>query len=152
MREDCRRYRDDLPLLAAGRLEAAAVQRLEAHLAGCADCRAEQAVLRVLCARLPASPALHARVRRSAIAMPRSMPAFARAALAAGIATLVLAGALVLGRSDAGTRIATAPDSATTTAADLGWAARTDPLLHGGPGLDALSEAELAQLLEEMQS
>ena len=50
---------DDLPALLDGALDPAARRTVEAHLAGCADCRAEQgrltAALRLL-TRLPAAP------------------------------------------------------------------------------------------------
>ena len=151
MTGECEHLRDDLPLHAAGRLAHPAVQRVEAHLQECAACRAEHALVLALRAPLPAPAELHARVRRASIVTPRRVPTFARFALAAGLVTIIAGGALVLARPDGPGRAATNPVDA-DGASELGWAARMDPLLDGGPGLAALSVEELELLLEEMQS
>lgn len=145
----CESIRDDLPRYAAAALAADRLRAVERHLQACAECRAEHELLVLLRTPLQVPPALEARVRRAVAATPaRGRPVLARVALAAGIAAAAVTGTLLVTRDDDEPVVA----SAAIEAAGLDWAARTDPLLHGGPGLEQLSDDELELLLEEIQS
>jgi predicted anti-sigma-YlaC factor YlaD len=147
----CESVRDDLPLLAAGTLPDVRARQIEAHLESCAACRAERALIGLLRTPLAAPMGLEARVRRVVATAPAADRHGLRTfAAAAAVASVIAGGVLALQWVGAD-----APDTvATQTAGDveLGWAARIDPLLDGGPGLQALSDEELELLLEEMQS
>ncbi len=160
MKERCDAIRDSLPLYAAGTLDREATLRIEQHLHGCAECRDEQALIALLRVPLAAPAGLDARVRR-AVAAGTTLadasgwrfghavtPAW-RTAIAAALAVVAIgSGGLLLSRNEAAGPIA----ANGLESVDLGWAARTDPVLHGGPGLESLSDEELLLLLEEMQS
>lgn len=145
----CDSIRDDLPHYAAAVLESDRMRTVERHLQECADCRAEHELLVVLRTPLQAPAGLEARVRHAVAAAPaRRRRIHGRAVLAAGIAAAAVTGTLLVTRdTDDPVVAATGVDPV-----GLGWATRTDPLLHGGPGLEQLSDEELEQLLEEMQS
>lgn len=161
---DCETIRDEIPALLRGELLTHEVAALEQHLGGCAECRAEVDIVRLLQSTLAPVPAgLEARVlgavrsgrlidnaphgtrtagdrfRSGPIRLIRSAPA--RLAMAATVAAAVLGGSLMLGRD--GTELDVDLDS-------VSWAAAEDPLLHGGSELHDLSVEELELLLEEL--
>ena len=150
----CESMRDDMPLLAAGVLDDARAREVTQHVAACVSCRAERDLVELLRTAPVTPPGLESRVLRAA-AVPAPPPRWRVGALAAAAALVaVIAGSAVLLQS----RSADAPDvvavgsDPNVEAAELSWAARTDPLLHGGPGLAALSDEELELLLQEMES
>lgn len=151
MNGTCDSVREDLPLFVANALTDARAQQIEAHLSGCVECRRERALIDVLRVRPPAPAGLEARVRGALAAAParRSL----RPALAAAAAVVILAAGAVALQWASGDAPAVATDETNgVDTVELGWAARTDPLLHDAPGLAALSDEELEVLLEEMQS
>lgn len=150
----CESMRDDVPLLAAGVLADARAREVAQHVSECASCRAESDLVALLRTAPVAPVGLQSRVLRAA-AVPAPPPRWRVGALAAAAALVtVIAGSAVLLQppgTDAPDVVAAAsqPD---VEAAEISWAARMDPLLHGGPGLGALSDEELELLLQEMES
>ncbi len=149
MTDGCSAFRDDLPLHAAGALDGERMRDVERHLQACAECRAESELIALLRTPLAAPTGLAARIGGAVAAAPAiGAPRYLRLAVAAGIAALALtATVLVSQRAEQEVDGGTAGELV-----ELGWAARMDPVLHGGPGIDALSDEELELLLEEMQS
>jgi predicted anti-sigma-YlaC factor YlaD len=143
---DCDAIRDLLPALVRGELLPYDTASAEQHLDGCATCRAEAGIVRLLQESLAPVPAgLEARVigavrRRSS---RRWTPV--RLAMAATLAAAVLGGSVVFDRM-------TSRDTAEVGSDPyvLSWAAAEDPLLHGGSELQQLSEEELEVLLIEL--
>jgi anti-sigma factor RsiW len=149
--DPCDAIRDDLPLYAAGALDDERARQIAQHLRTCAECRHEQHLIALLRAPIGAPAGLQDRVRRAVGAAPAARARQPwRTALAAAVAVLVIgAGALVLdGRRGSPASL----EPMNMDAAALGWAARMDPVLHGGVGLEALTDEELELLLVEMQS
>ncbi|MGH7447472.1 MAG: zf-HC2 domain-containing protein [Longimicrobiales bacterium] len=140
-RYDCEAIRDLLPSLTRGEMLPHEAAPAELHLEGCAECRAQRAIVRLLQTTIaPVPPGLESRViavvhRRAA---RRGSPA--RLALAATLAAAVLGGAFVYDRLGR--------DRVDVDA--VSWAAARDPLLHGDSELHDLSVEELEMLLEEM--
>ncbi len=135
-------------------------RRVEAHVEGCSDCRAEAELLRVLRASRPEPPAeLAARIKgglREAGARPGASPGWIPwewtafvPRLAAAAAVLVLAASVVLlpgrdpGDDDLGVELAL--DQVPEV-----WLS-DDGMVAGAPLLGDLSDEELATLLEEME-
>lgn len=139
---DCEAIRDLLPALARGELLSHEATLADLHLAACADCRAEAAIVRLLQTTLaPVPAALEGRVitairRRTLL---RGRPA--RLALAATLAAAVIGGSLIYDRAGV-------TDDLDIDA--VSWAAAQDPLLHGGSELHELSVEQLELLLEEL--
>ena len=152
MSETCHAVRDDLAPYTAGTLPAVRAQQIDDHLESCAECRTEHALIMLL--RTPhAVPAeLAGRVRRAAALPVPADHSQRRVLAAAAVAATILGGAIVALQWTNSTPEPAAVPAVETAASELGWAARTDPVLHEGPGLSALSDEELEVLLEEMQS
>ncbi len=149
MMDRCDAIRDDLPLLAQGVLEPVRAQQIEQHLQTCADCRDEHALVALLRAPLVAPAGLGERTLRAtgSTSAPGNVRPW-RTAVAAAVAVLAIGtGALLLTRSQDDYALLENGD-----AAAFGWATRSDPVLHGGVGLEALTDDELELLLAEMQS
>lgn len=149
MMDRCDAIRDDLPLLAQGVLEPVRAQQIEQHLQTCADCRDEHALVALLRAPLVAPAGLAERTLRAtgSTSAPGNVRPW-RTAVAAAVAVLAIGtGALLLTRSQDDYALLENGD-----AAAFGWATRSDPVLHGGVGLEALTDDELELLLAEMQS
>ena len=148
----CHAVRDDLAVYAAGTLPAVRAQEIEDHLDSCAECRTEHALIMLLRTPHAVPSELAGRVRRAAALPVPADHSQRRVLTAAAVAATILGGAIVaLQLTNSAPETAAAP-AVEAAASELGWAARTDPLLHDGPGLSALSDEELAVLLEEMQS
>lgn len=149
MKDSCERIRDDLPLQMQGVLDGERAAAVEWHLRTCVECRAERELLGLLQRPIEAPAGLRSRLERTlATPQPQRAPGVRPGVLAAALAVVALGGTLLIGRPD--DTDVTAPVD--VEAAELGWAARIDPVLHGGPGLDALTDDELELLLEEVQS
>jgi anti-sigma factor RsiW len=159
-RYDCETVRDLLPLLVRGEVLPYARSGAEQHLAACDECRAEVALVRVLSASAPATPAgLEARValalRARTVAAPRWTPG--RLAMAATVAAAVLGGSVVFERSgyykpSSEMIVQNTSFAGDDAAAPLSWAAGQDPLLHGAARLQELSIEELELILAEMDT
>lgn len=144
---ECDAMRDLIPDLAAGRLSPARARAAEAHVAACADCAAERAIVdSVLRQRVEPPAGLDARVL-AGLAAPRAPRVPVRLALAATIVVSIGAGA-ILWRSGG----APAPPPAESGTPAIVWPASDEPLLHGAPSLGDLSTEELETLLEEWDS
>lgn len=184
MLRDCENaeMRDRLPDLMHGRLTEPERASVAAHVASCADCTAELALLERTRAELARTPAVD--VRRIASVIPRALPATARQSvplhrrssmrIAASVAFIVAAGsalAVAVGRNgDVGTPstagvVAVAPtDSTGVTKAPVPDAeprvvaaapARATNGSRGmslGGGVADLSEGEMESLLAALES
>lgn len=140
-RYDCEAIRDLLPSLMRGEMLSYDATSAELHLEGCAACRMEADIVRLMQESIAPVPAgLESRViaavhRHRA---RRGLPA--RLALAATLAAAVVGGSVLYDRFG-------------STSLDIdavSWAAARDPLLHGDSELHDLSVEELELLLEEL--
>ena len=155
--------RDQLPLYVSGRLDARSRSAVEAHLAGCAECAAEVAMLSAVGRAFPV-PAVD--VARIAAAMPRRTPrpvapAFYRQPLwrlAASLTLFITGAATYLVVRSGGPGVApqvagSAPVAETTlalatpTRAPAGGAERASDLVAVGTDLSELTDAQLQSLL-----
>lgn len=184
MLRDCENaeMRDRLPELMHGRLTGTERESVAAHVAACADCTAELALLERTRAELAVRPAVD--VPRIVSALPRAVPATGgqpipihrRPAmrLAASVAFIVVAGsalAVALGRDEGGVGswsggvVAISPSN---SAAGATTSARgSEPAIHAGAparatngsrgmslggGVADLSEGEMESLLAALES
>ena len=183
MLRDCENaeMRDRLPDLMHGRLTESERASVQAHVASCADCTAELALLERTRAELARIPAVD--VRRIASVIPRAMPVTARQRvplhrrssmrLAASVAFIVAAGtalAVTVGR-DGGRVITPSGGTVASTSADTSPVASSEPRVvavgpavtpvrytHNsrgmslGGGVADLSEVEMESLLAALES
>ena len=152
-RLNCEYVRDVYPDVLNGRADDALVQSVRAHLATCADCRTEVAVVNSLHAHRPTVPAeLHARVA-SAVVQQRGRFTFSRSSLgmAATLAAALIGGSVILQNQQP------EPNGAATAQhADaplgVGFVGVEDAMLSGQGSLDDLSVEQLETLLREIES
>lgn len=145
---ECDTVRTAIPDLAHGRLESGDIRSVEDHLAGCAECRAELDLARLLVASRPEIPTdLSVRVvaswraERTSFRRPWwALTAAAVAALALGIGITSDSSAPVLGE---------APGFASEYDDGQLWMS-DDGLLAGAPAIDDLSDEALLELLDEL--
>lgn len=144
---ECERIRDLIPERVAGRLDAVRSAQVDAHIAACAECAAEYALVMTM-RRHPVHPPaqLEARVL-SALATPIHRRPWSMA-IAAGL-TMAIGAAVILERT--GRAPAPVPEEQTAGPV-LIWPATEEPLMHGAPSLSELSVEELEALLEELDS
>jgi len=143
----CEPVRDSIPDFAAGRLSPAEAAAVQAHLDGCADCRAEAELVGLLFAGRPAVPAglaedieRHVRVRRRGGTRPWwGLAAAAVAAVALGIG--------VTNRSEPA--LEEVPAYVSEMQGLSPWVS-DDGLIAGAPALDDLSDEALMTLLDEL--
>src|SRR5690606_37842053 len=134
--------RDLLPSLTRGEMLPHEVTHVDLHLQGCAACRAEADIVRMLQSALASVPdgledRVLAAVRRRTLLHGRP----ARLALAATLAAAMLGGSMIYDRAGV------------TRDLDIeavSWAAAQDPLLHGSSELHDLSVEQLEVLMEEL--
>ena len=141
----CEQVREQLPDALAGTLRAEDAHTLFAHVAGCADCRAEAELLQALRHQAPVTPAgLQARIvaaastRRTAWILGRGRPAL----LAAALTGALLGGAMLLHRATTSAPQAAAPPVAvrapagapTPAATSSGSVASPAPPVAGAAG------------------
>jgi predicted anti-sigma-YlaC factor YlaD len=148
----CEQVRELLPELIAERVAPALRGGVERHLAGCAECRAEHAILALVAEARPVPPVgLEARVLAAQRVAPRVRPRWGSSgqlAMAATLAAAVIGGALLI---DGGVlRQRTGAPAGDSGVAVL-LPEMVDPLLQGSL-LPELTEAELEALLAEMDS
>ena len=143
---ECGAIRELIPDLAAARLPAAAAARVESHLAGCAGCRAELDVVRLLYGSKADAPAglldrivgaTHAR-RPSRTWWGVSAAAIAALALGIGIVS-----------DDASPPAGEVPAFVREAEEGEIWLS-DDGLVAGAPALDDLSDEALLELLDEL--
>lgn len=143
----CEHVRDLLPLQGHEDMAGA----VDAHLAGCAACRAEAELVALLRSGLDPVPAgLEARVLDAVRSRPGTRPVFTpgRFAMAATLAAAVIGGAAIW-TSQSEPPAAQAVASAGEIM-DMAWDTEGDPLLHSGSTLQQLSVEELELLLAEL--
>jgi anti-sigma factor RsiW len=150
----CESVRDLLPELAAATLDTGSRAAVEVHLARCAECAAEQALVAAIRAAAPEPPAgLGARINlaldRPATVPPRAT--WARpVAIAATAAFALLTGGLLIRSQQRTTDVA---DADVVAAVPVGWpAVQAAPMLRVAPTLHDLSMEELESLLAELDS
>lgn len=140
----CERVRDRLPQYREGDLDVRDATAVRAHLAECAECRAEIELIGLLQTPVSAPADLEARVIaavRAHAPMRRPVRSYA---IAATFAVAVITGSLLWPRG---------PGSGTTEPGDIAVAPHEEgELLLRGPGLTSLSEEELESLLKELGS
>lgn len=142
----CGGVRERIPDRAADRLDVAHASRVDDHVAGCAECRAELRLAELLLESRPAAPAAladriveAARRERAGRSRPWwGLTAAAVAALALGI-----------GIASRPTVDDGVPAFAYEVDEGTFWSSE-DGLLAGAPMLDELSDEALAQLLDEL--
>lgn len=184
MLRDCENaeMRDRLPELMHGRLTGPERESVAAHVAACADCTAEMALLERTRAELAVRPAVD--IPRIISALPRAVPAASRQRvplhrrsamrLAASVAFIVVAGsalAVALGRDEVGVGswsggvAAVSPSDSTgdaktpahdseprTVAAAPARATNGSRGMSLGGGVADLSEGEMESLLAALES
>jgi anti-sigma factor RsiW len=151
----CETVRDLLPDHARAALAPAERQAVDAHIAACAGCAAEAALVALLARHPVVAPArLEARVL-AAVRAPRPARTVwqpGRLALAASLVGALLTGGLLLRQGVSGPTPAVQTSLAedAVRAGALTWLA--EPALSGGPALHDLSIDELETLLQELES
>lgn len=146
----CSTIRDLLPEYARGSLEPAEAGSVRGHVARCDECRSELAIVTLLVQPVTVPAGLEDRLVRAVRSRPVSRWGGMRYyAVAATLIMTVAAASLVLRKIDA-----QRPDPVDEQVAypTRAWPDDGDPLLHGSPGLQALSEGELMKLLQELES
>ncbi len=149
----CEHVRDVYPDVSNGSADAAVVREVHAHLATCAECRAECAVVDAVRAQQIAVPAgLQQRIAQAAARRPRWQVSRARLALAATLAAALIGGGLFLrlDRSEPAAQLT--PAQVRASAPGLGAVGVEAAMLSGKSSLDDLSVEQLETLLGEMES
>lgn len=154
---NCVSLRDRLPDLAAGKLDDITATSMARHLAGCAGCQAEAAVIERIrtASEVPLPAGLEARVVRAVRAQssrvrPLGFPDVRHFAMAATV-LFALVTATLLVRPDPTPTTVDPAELAGPVPTDIGWSAWTDPLVPGGAGLHALTVPELELVLKELE-
>jgi anti-sigma factor RsiW len=144
---ECGWVREAIPDHARGRSSAAEAERIDRHVAACADCRAELDLVRLLYASRPRVPEMpHAMLERVEREARRQPPARTWWGIsAAAIAALAL-GIGIVSNDAPSTEV-----PAFVREAEEGelWVS-DDGLVAGAPALDDLSDEALLQLLDEL--
>ena len=137
--------RDRLPELMHNRLEGESLRAVLTHVAGCAECRAELALLEQLRA-VPVAP--HVEVSRIVAALPRyrPVPAWRRAMASGQLRAAAAAIVLVLGGYSVIQRGSTARMGDTVA----GTQAQASPELAIGDSFQDLSDSDLAAVIESL--
>jgi hypothetical protein len=138
----CEQVRDRLPESMDGRLDAGEAALMRAHLADCAECRAESELIALLRTPVTVPAELEARVVAAVRAHAPIRRPVRHYAMAATFVLAIISGALFslrnAGTTDPGDIVLAPPEEG--------------ELLLRGPGLTSLSEAELEALLKEIES
>lgn len=146
----CESVRDLLPEFVREELRAAEMAAVEAHLETCAECRAEHAAIasiRTPIAPLPAG--FEQRVLRAVRSPRRAFFRPGRVAMAATVVFALVTAGVIL---ETGLLEQGASSEESLNVQTIDWTSGDPVLLRGGLDLGALSEDELLQLLEEMDS
>lgn len=147
----CADVREQIPLFEAGTIGREERSVVEAHIASCAECRAELELVQALHRARPVAPTDLADRVIGAVRSPQ--PVIRRARPWWGLSAAAVA-ALALGIGVASDRVGSevlqAPDFATELEEEDLWLSG-DGLVAGAPALEGLSDAALAELLEELE-
>lgn len=140
---------EHLPEWAAGTLSSAEIAALDAHLEGCASCRADGELVRLIRAGRPAVPDVLADRIRDGIPRRRTVSSHPWWGLgAAAVAVLAIGIGVTLNRGGMANVTVPAYAAADTTEGTM-WLS-DDGLIAGAPALDGLSNQALEELLQEM--
>lgn len=146
-RLNCEYIRDVYPDTLNGTADASTIAAVRAHVAHCANCRAEVAVIEMVHRAQPAVPhGLHERVVSAyePVATPR--PSYRRHfMLAATMAAAIIGGSLMY-------QSGTEPTPSVAPAQGLGFVTVEAAMVSGTTSLQDLTVEELEQLLGEMES
>ncbi|MEM7415510.1 MAG: zf-HC2 domain-containing protein [Gemmatimonadota bacterium] len=145
---------EQISVFESGEIGPEARRELEAHLAMSAECRAELELVQALHRARPVAPSDLADRVVGAVQRHASRPQTRWARPWWGLSAAAVA-ALALGigvtSNDVGSEVLDAPDFATELEEEDLWLSG-DGLVAGAPALDGLSDAALAQLLEELET
>lgn len=147
---NCEYVREVYPDVLRGQADAELATAVRAHIAGCAECRAEAELIALLFgASVPVPAGLHARVMRELEAAPRARRIAPRhLAMAATVAAALIGGTLLIDstRPPAATPVSTSQESG------LGVVTVDAAMATGTGSLEDLTIEELEQLLGEIES
>lgn len=148
---NCEYVRDVYPDVLNGQADAALVQSVRAHIAACAECRAEIAVIEAINAHGLLVPAgLEERVLNAARQpQPRWRIGRSDLAMAATLAAALIGGSIIME-----TRIpeSSPPTAAKPAAHGIGTVSVEAAMLSGKTSLEDLSVEQLETLLGELES
>ena len=145
----CGSIREAIPDYVASRLDAEALDAVEAHVDACADCAAELELVQAVYAGRPRVPAgLSARVR-AAVEGDRATMQRPWWGLSAAAIIAVALGIGIISEPTGPGGDADVPGYAYEVEEGTVWAS-DDGLVAGAPSLDLLSEEALLQLLDEI--
>lgn len=146
----CESIRDLLPEFVREELRADEMAAVDAHLETCGECRAErEAIASILTPIAPLPAGFEQRVLQAVRTPRRALFRPGRVAMAATVVFALVTAGVIL---ETGLLEGGPGSEETSNVQTLDWT-RGDPvLLRGGLDLSALSEDELLQLLEEMDS
>jgi hypothetical protein len=153
---DCETTRDLLPLRLRSELLRHEATRVDAHVAACAECRADRALLEALARSAATVPAgLEQRVIAAVAAPVRHRWLPTGVAMAATLAAALIGGALLMQRAGYDLTPDGVPgglvfEESMTPA--VSWVMHDDPLLDGGSTLQQLSVEQLELILAELES
>ena len=142
---NCEYIRDVYPDVLHGKVDAATAADVRAHLAGCADCREEAALIEhVHAVSITAPIGLEQRILAHVSTRATSRTSRLRhLAFAATVAAAVIGGALLLDRGERPVQAASQ---------GLGFVTVEDAMVSGTSSLQDLTIEELEQLLGELES
>jgi Putative zinc-finger len=149
---NCPTVQDLLPEFARDELGPVAAATVRRHVADCDECRTELELVRLLTEPVTTPAGLEDRLVGAVHARPVTRRGSMRYYAVAATFVMALVAASVVLRRIGESRPAETPADALVAIPILAWPDGGDPLLHGSPGLQALSESELLKLLQELES
>lgn len=154
MNLNCEYVRDTYPDVLHGAVDDALAQRIRAHVAECAECRVEVALIDAIHAeRLVVPPGLEQRTAHAATARrPRWRVSASTVAMAATLAAALIGGSLIMNSQNDQPAAVPAAAGRAPNAAGIGAVGVDAAMMSGKSSLDDLSVEQLEKLLGEMQS
>ncbi len=140
---------EHLPEWAAGALPSAETAALDVHLEGCASCRADAEVVRLIRAGRPAVPDVLADRIRDGIPRRRVASSHPWWGLGAAAVAVLAVGIGVMSSGGGVSNVTVPAYAAADTTEGTMWLS-DDGLIAGAPALDGLSDQALEELLQEM--
>jgi Putative zinc-finger len=149
---NCSTVQDLLPEFARAELDPVVAATVRVHVAGCGECRAELELVRLLMEPVTAPVGLEDRLIRAVQSRPVTRWGDIRYYAVAATFVMAIVAASVVLRRIGESRPADGAADEQVAIPTLAWPDGGDPLLHGSPSLQALSETELLKLLKELES